>query len=309
MSKEHTKAAEYQVQNPDTFELFAIGFFESLSEQKLQIAHWNQVHPELIYTQLEHPNWAPWLEASAESINGRATFFPEGQLLILDEAGDPIASLSTNRIQWDGNPETLPTWDDIAGDPSDYSQTYDPNGNTLVLMSMNVHPSQKGKQMPAKLVQQVQIMAHELGITHLIGSFRPSDFGTYKKNVGQNISFWEYATNMKTNRVDTDGTLGKAGESIALPIDGWLRSLAWLGMTPVKEDTTAMTVTVPINEFYEYQHNYHPESWWQDKSGLWHCSEVGSWYIDTQANTATYRESNLYGQLPLLSETQIKETT
>lgn len=53
-----------------------------------------------------------------------------------------------NRIDWDGQRDTLPCWDKIAGDPTDYSQTYKPEGNTLVAMSMNVDPLHQGRVSP-----------------------------------------------------------------------------------------------------------------------------------------------------------------
>jgi len=300
MSQEHTDKIEYQPTSQKGLELFTVGLLESLQEQKLRITTWEHISPTVIYDELEHPNWAPWLEASVESIVGRASFFPEGQLLIVDEQDQPVASLSTNRIDWDGNLDTLPTWDDIAGTPSDFSQTYRPKGDTLVLMSMNVHSSQKGKQLPTKLVHQAQLMAHNLGIRHLIGSFRPNEYGQYKQKSGQNIDFWEYATQLKTPKVDSAGVFGQKNQVVQVPIDGWLRSLTWLGMKPIKEDKTAMTVCVSIEEFLQYKETYHPKSWWQDATGVWHCSEVGSWSIDEAAGLATYQESNLYGRLPLL---------
>ncbi len=274
-------------------------YTEIMPNKNIRFGLWKDIDPGILYETLEHPNWAPWLEADIASIHGRAQFFPKGQLLLLDGT-KPIANLSTNQIMWNGNPNSLPTWDDIAGNPSDYSQTYTPTGNTLVLMSMNVAPEYHGQQLPAKLVGQVQQMAFQLGIQHIVGSFRPNTYGALKQQYQQDIPFWHYATKMKTPRIDTNGAFGKPGKTVHMPVDSWLRSLTWLGMQPIKEDTTAMTVTVPVAEFEYYQQTYHPESWWQAPNGKWHCSEVGSWTINREQQTATYQESNLYGSLPLL---------
>lgn len=114
--------------------------------ENIATGNWTPQDAEKIYNILEKPNWAPWLEASKESIEGRSIVFPQGQLVIKSIDGTPIASLSTNQIYWDGKVEALPTWDDVAGDPTTYEKTYHPNGNALVMMSMNVHPEHQRRR-------------------------------------------------------------------------------------------------------------------------------------------------------------------
>lgn len=303
MLKEHGEQPVLLVSVP----VFEQALLSALAQKNLTITTWNVVDSHLIYESLEHPNWAPWLEASPESIAGRAAFFPEGQILLVDEEGTPAASLSINQIDWDGDPDTLPTWDDIAGDPADYSQTYNPHGNTLVLMSMNVNPDFQGQRLPEKLVKHVQVLAHQLGVQHIVGSFRPSEYGINKKEHQGNLEFWYYVTQMTTPRLDKKGVFGEADSEVHLPLDAWLRSLAWLGMQPLVEDEAAMTVTVPLGEFKNYQKSYKPDSWWQDDQGVWHSSEVGSWKINEGAGTATYVESNVFGLLPILVDIALGE--
>jgi hypothetical protein len=262
---------------------FLLPLFELLQQSGLSIESWTPEMATELYEQLEHPNWAPWLEASTETIAGRASVFPAGQLLMKDD-GIMVASLSMNQIEWDGNPSTLPSWDQVAGvDTTDYSETYKPHGNTLVLMSMNVSPKNKGKQLPTKMIDYVKLLAKELGVQHVIGSFRPSGYGIAKKQHGYELPFWEYATT-------------KQPESNK-PVDPWLRSLWWNGMQMIQEDRQAMQVLIPISEFVEYMQNYKPEIWVEVKPGIWECEEVGTWTVN--AETAAYKESNVWGVIPL----------
>lgn len=297
MSKEHAQPT-LNVDIPT----FVDKLEKSLEAKNLQVVTWDDIDPQAIYQQLENPNWAPWLEASIDSIAGRASVFSEGQLLLVNKDGIPMASLSINRINWDGNPDTLPTWDEIAGDPTDYSQTYQPEGNTYVLMSMNVSPAGRGQRLPTALINKVQIMAYQEDIEYIVGSFRPNEFGKKKQESQQALDFWEYVTEMKTTRVDEQGVFGEAGSEVDLPLDAWLRSLSWVGMNILVEDPSAMVVTVSLEEFEHYKQTYKPDSWWQDESGLWHCSEVGCWLVDEASKSATYVESNVFGSLPVLAD-------
>jgi len=258
--------------------------FELLQQQQLTIEQWKPEDAAEIYAQLEHPNWAPWLEAGQQTIAERPMTFPEGQLLIKD-CGVMVASLSMNQIQWDGNIAALPTWDEVAGQAStNYSETYQPNGNTLVMMSMNVAPEAKGKQLPTKMFDYVKLLSQQLGIEHMMGSFRPSGYGAAKQHAlqaGVDLPFWDYATSTQ--------------EGTDKPVDPWLRSLWWNGMQMLKEDDKAMKVTVPLAEFQQYQQTFKPDKWIEVSPGVWECEEVGTWTV--QGDEATYKESNVWGKI------------
>lgn len=253
-----------------------------LQQSRLIIEQWKPGDALSIYTQLEHPNWAPWLEASVETIAGRATIFPKGQLLIKDN-GLLSASLSMNQINWDGSVDTLLSWDNVAGfNTTDYSETYQSHGNTLVLMSMNVAPQAKGKQLPTRLITYAKQLAQELGLQYILGSFRPSGYGMAKQQLGFTLLFWEYCM-MKQSGTEK-------------PIDPWLRSLWWNGMRMLKEDSQAMVVTIPLSRFEDYKQTYKPDLWRETSPGNWECGEVGNWR--TNDGIAIYQESNVWGIIP-----------
>lgn len=236
-----------------------------------------------IYNEVEEKNWPPWLSAKRETLSGRARIFPEGQLIIRKLVGDEIlATLSTNRFNWDGNPTSLPSWDSAAGKPPDFSKTYILDGNTLDMVSMNVHPEYWKYGLAPLMIELIKEQAKALGITHLIGDFRPNEFGEFKsKENNWQVDFEEYCNRTQDNR----------------PIDGWLRNLMRNGMVPLIVDRQAMTVVVSLKEFNQYKSSYFPEKWKEVAKGVWECGQVGQWKVDEKE--AVYQESNLWGQIPM----------
>src|SRR5271170_1388503 len=61
-------------------------------------------------------NWPPWFlpAFTIDTLEGMRRLFAQGQPVIL-ENGAPIAALNTNRIDWDGNPDHMPRWDQLIG--------------------------------------------------------------------------------------------------------------------------------------------------------------------------------------------------
>lgn len=246
----------------------------------LQVLNWVPKDGLEIYSHLESLNWAPWLEASPKTLSSRAGIFPEGHLIIKNSNSEILATLSTNRINWNCDLTSLPCWDDVAGEPTDYSKTYNPEGNTLVLMSMNVNPHYQGKGLAQILIKEIKNRAIELGIKNLIGSFRPNEYGEFKScQDNWQVDFEDYC---KKSRED------------GWPLDSWLRNLIRNGMEPLLVDRKAMTVTVSIGEFELYKSIYNIGKWKEVKHGIWECGEVGQWIINN--DTATYQESNLWGK-------------
>lgn len=244
---------------------------------------WGVEDAQLIFNDLESRNWAPWLSTPEHVLADYAQVFPEGQLIIKDNDGIPIATLTTNRINWDGDPESLTTWDDIAGgsvEIGNYRNTYTPDGNTLVLMSMNVHPDHQGNGYAKTLVEQIQATAKKLGVNHVISPFRPTNYGDYKRQYGD---------------PGFDAYCGMTRED-GFPVDGWLRNLARNGMQPLKIAEKSMKVIVPTSQFEEYKINYNPQSWKQIGDDMWECGEVGTWQVSN--GNAVYTENNIWGEIP-----------
>lgn len=248
---------------------------------QLSVEHWQPSDVPAI-ARLEAGTWAPWLRKPTQHLETIAERFPTTQLLVRDGRGDIAATVTANRVNWDGDPASLTTWDDVAGGEvagSDYTATYVPTGNTLCLMSMNVDPIIQGERLAPKLLEGMRDVAKELGVQHLISSFRPSGFGDYKLRHGQ-ISFEEYC---RLTRED--------GE----PLDPWLRSTSRLRMQPLRIEEQSMKVTVPLDTFQEYQQSYNPHKWKEVTEGRWECGETGTWTV--QRDQAVYVEPNLWGEI------------
>ena len=253
---------------------------------ELQINSWenyiNENGIEPIVT-LERTCWASWLAASPQSLAGRANVFPEGQLCVYSKLG-LLATLSANKIAWNGLIDMLPTWDDVAGDPTTYEHTYESNGNTLCLMSMNVSPLGRGKQLPKVLIGSLIKYAKKSDIQHVIGSFRPSAFSQavlQATEQGVQIPTFEVYCGLKNESGDC--------------IDPWLRSLSKNGMQPLAVDHKAMQVPISKDEF---EHLLQP-SWRQltiKGKDIWWCNETGFFYPQ-EDGSFLYCESNLWGTL------------
>ncbi|RSN45203.1 hypothetical protein DMC64_20420 [Amycolatopsis sp. WAC 04197] len=214
---------------------------------------------------------------------GRAEIFPEGQICAHSEQG-LLASLSVNRIHWDGRAETLPTWDQVAGDPSTCERTFSADGNTLCLLSMNVRKEVRGRRLSGTLVRSLLNHARQVGAEHVIGSFRPSAYGeAVLSAVERGCAPPEFA----------DYCFGR--DSAGTLIDPWLRTISKMGMKPVVVDHEAMSRHVTAKEFEDLRR----DSWRAiDLAGrtAWWCNETGFFY-QQEGGMFRYVESNLWGTL------------
>jgi GNAT superfamily N-acetyltransferase len=249
---------------------------------------WRPEEADEIFRNLEAPNWCPWLRTPSEILSRYPLVFPEGQLLVRTGSDEIRATLTMNRIQWNGDPDALPTWDEVAGAnvrDGDYSATFVPDGNTMVLMSMNVHPLHQGDGHPRRLMHAARVQAEKLGATHLIGPFRPNQFGKWKLERPGQRSDGDFAAYCAMT-IERDG--------LRLPGDGWLRNLVRNGMVPIKVQDDAMVVSIARAEFEAFRHG---RGWVETRAGEWQCGEAGTWFVNE--HTAVYREKNLWGRLSI----------
>jgi len=259
---------------------------------------------ELLYTTLEEPNWAPWQRwNSAKELQRPTEIFPEGQFVAWDAFGAPAAALWTNRINWRGDISSLQSWDAVAGIDWTFEDTYQPDGNTIVLMAISVRADQTGQQLPAHLIALLRdYVKRSGGIQHLISDFRPSEFSDHKQTTGD-FDFENYVYRRRD-----DG----------LPWDRWLRTITRLGMEPLCVDFRAMVIPATIEQVSDYRaahkssqwyrvvdpeairtliHRHQPERDIERVDEIWECGETGSWYLNTQTGKAVYVEGNLWGRL------------
>ncbi len=248
------------------------------------ISKWTKAdHPDLY--KLEEKTWAPWLRKPQKNFAIITKIFPNGQKKITNSKGEIVAMFSTNRINWDGDIDSLPTWDSVAGgsiEESNFSDTYLANGNTLDIMSISVDPDMQGKGLATILFTEIINVANTLGVEHLIASFRPCGYGGFKVESGESIPFEDYC------RITTED---------GLPKDPWLRIATRYGMVPLRIERSAISVEVSINKFEEFKKTYNPTCWSQNSQGQWECGEAGVWTI--KGRKAKYVEPNLWGEIPV----------
>ncbi len=239
----------------------------------------------LIHRELELPNWAPWLAASVETLAKRAEVFPRGQIALWTPDGMPVAAINLSRFNYNGNPADLPTWDQLMGDPPTSETTYNPNGNSVGMMSINVSPKYQGRGVTEQVVEAVRNMTKEEDIENVMGSFRPSQYGKFALD-NPEVSLEEYTR----QRVPW-----KNGETTRR--DQWIGILEnKFGMKEIRWDEAAMVVPdVPTEQVEEWRKTYKPEMWRQVTPGIWLCGETGLWVVKN--GTSTYIEGNVWGIL------------
>lgn len=251
-------------------------------KKRHHIGPWRAKDVPHIHKHIEKPTWAPWLAFSKKGMHEMRKIFSEGQLVVKNKKGLPLAYISTNRINWNGKIETLPTWDEVAGNQvglATYGNTYQNQGNTLVIMCISVHPKHQGKYLPAVLVDEIKLLAQKLNIDHVISPFRPTNYGLHKQE-NKNAVFKEYCLMTRD-----DG----------LPVDAWLRNMVRNGMEPLMVRDNSLVVTVPRSEFEMYKKKYKKNLWNEIAPNVWECGEVGIWIVNEEK--AIYQEPELWGKI------------
>lgn len=275
--------------------------------QTFQLVEQARPTGEALYAGLESRNWAPWLRFGADELSAQAKVYPDGQIVLATEQATPAIMLAANRIEWDGTRDSLPTWDEVAGSDQTFEQSHKGSGNTFVLMSMSANKEFAGERLSDRVFDRVRSYAQKESLDHIIGDFRPSDFGAYKARTGD-FDFERYC-----NREREDG----------LPDDGWLRAVRRQGANFIKADRRAMVIESTFDEVSAWSWEHNPAQWWEvtepdqveqlmkwheplrdleQIDQIWECGEAGTWYCDTQNNKAVYIESNLWGEIPVKQE-------
>src|SRR6266568_216764 len=185
------------------------------------INNWTSVDVPAL-TRLEQ-NWAEWLRKPPSRIRTIANDERKARTHFIAKIPQTVGSMSVTRTNWEGDPRKLGPWDFYAGgsvEESDYP-IYQATGDTFVIMSVSVDSAHQRQGIARALVTEVQKTAHELGIKHIIGPFRPSAYGDYKLKVlaGENprISFEDYCKKVIANEEE----------------DPWLKAALNMGMKPL----------------------------------------------------------------------------
>lgn len=275
----------------------------------VQLAPSGSAHPGVdddvlrLHRQLEVPSWAPWLRFGPAQLQRQREVFPEGQLVIWREDGVPLAMLSTNRVAWSGETVDLTTWDDVAGEGGGLDGAFDPNGNTMAFLSISVSREVRSRGYAQVLVAGALDRASSLGLEHVVGDFRPSGYGQYKRLTGD-FDIHRYSVSRRP-----DGLL----------VDRWLRIVSGFGARFHKVDPRAMVIDASVDELEVFQRS-RAAAWWRvtepgarrqliemhrpfdgrlEVGEIWECGEAGSWFVDRSREAAQYIEANVWAELDI----------
>lgn len=156
--------------------------------------------------------------------------FARFQILLADRAtGEVVARGRTIPFRWDGSLEDLPDGIDAVGrrgmdDPSP--------ATSLSALSAEVLPSQQGKGLSRRVLQEMATVARRAGLAPLVAPVRPSWKERYPLIPVERYASW-------TRR---DG----------LPFDPWLRVHARLGGKILKAAPESMRFDAPVGEWEEW---------------------------------------------------------
>lgn len=261
-----------------------------------------------------------WLSETFQRLemNARALLFPEALSQVQVAEGQIVAFAMATPATWCGAPEALQTlsyydeWHGLGRRAtwklvlfyfvavsllsrpalflkllSSFRVEKLAGCNTLCLNAIFTDSEYRGKGVPAFLLDQFKQTLPEMGYQHLIGPFRPSQYGEHKKRAGATHSFDEFR-----NYCEAQNATG-------LPVDAWLRSLHRNGMQLLKPEPRSFCMTKSLAEFEDLRASFRPDDWEEVCPGVWECGETQTWYVDDNRKSVTSVEPNYWGEIPL----------
>lgn len=181
----------------------------------------NQVWPEFML----HDPAANWFDEVYRR-------FPDCQVVLKDEAGEPVAFGNTVPLWWSGKTADLP---DAGWDAAIVRGAKGRRANTLCALQAMVRPDRQGGGWSTEIIKAMRGVAERQGFTRLIAPVRPS-----QKHLYPLIPIERY---MRWTRPD------------GLPFDAWMRVHARLGARVAKAAPRSMRIVATIDE-------------WQTRTGL-----------------------------------------
>jgi GNAT superfamily N-acetyltransferase len=187
--------------------------------------------------------WEPFMNEDPVA-NAAFTFafdtFPELQLLLLDEAGSPVAAAHAMPLAWDGTDDGLPDgWDaQVLRSQADHAagRPFDTLGAMLIV----VKPGVRGGGLAGTMLGALRAAARAHGFGALIACVRPNEKERYPLVPIERYAFW----------ARDDG----------LPLDPWIRLHIRLGGRIVRTSPESMTVRGTISEWETWTGLRFPDS-------------------------------------------------
>ena len=152
--------------------------------------------------------------------------FPDCQVVVLDDQGEPAAFGNTVPLWWSGKTADLPAagWDAAIARGAKGLRA-----NTLCALQAMVHPNRQGSGWSTEIIKAMRAVAQRLGYTRLIAPVRPNQKHLYPLIPIEKYMRW----------VRSDG----------LPFDAWLRVHARLGARVARAAPRSMRIVATVAEW------------------------------------------------------------
>ena len=166
-----------------------------------------------------HDPAARWLDVVYER-------FPETQVVLRDEAGEPVAFGNTVPVWWSGRVADLPAggWDAIIARGARGRRA-----NTLCALQAMVRPDRQGQGWSTEIIRAMRAVAAARGLKALIAPVRPSEKHRFPLIPIEKYMHW----------TRDDG----------LPYDAWLRTHARLGARVARAAPRSMRIAATVAEW------------------------------------------------------------
>jgi hypothetical protein len=167
-------------------------------------------------------------------------YFPQYQLVLLNEQDQVVAEGNTIPLTWNGMVQDLPGGWDAALEQGIYEYEHKQQPTALSALAILVKSALRGQAISSRKIEAMRLLAVTHGLPKLIVPVRPSFKSRYPL-----IAIDEYVS-----WTQEDG----------LPFDPWIRTHTRLGARILKVAQQSMVITGTIQEWEEWTEMRLPQS-------------------------------------------------
>ena len=198
-------------------------------------------------------------------------WFPELNLMLVDDRGWPVAGGWGIPIRWDGRPETLPTGYTDATIRAVEGREQGVEPDTLVICAAVVAGAQKGRGLAGETLKALRGLAQEAGWQRVVAPVRPTLKERYPLASIEAFMRW----------TREDGTA----------LDPWIRTHQRLGARIIAAAPESQTMTGTVAEWEQWTGMVFPES------GQYVIPQgLSLLRIDRSTDEGSYTEPNIWMQ-------------
>ncbi|MDT6983104.1 hypothetical protein ACFSUJ_01905 [Streptomyces lusitanus] len=239
-----------------------------LQTEKTGAREWDEAHLKELFSE-GFPEFITADRLVKQYIGRVREFFADLDLMLVDEAGVPVASGWGVPIRWDGRPESLPSGytEALVRAVEGHERGVAPD--TLVICGAIVTPSLKGRGLAGETLKALRTVAEEAGRERVVAPVRPTVKARYPLT--------PIETYMRWTRED-----GSA-------LDPWIRTHQRLGARLVSAAPASQVMTGTVAEWERWTGLAFPET-----GGYVIPEGLALLHVDREADEGVYREPNVW---------------